>query len=236
MRTFSVRLRTMIALLALAAFLLAGCAGPAQEETQQPEETPPQEETQKPEEETPKKVEYDPDTFMTDILPAAECLNSCFHETFGAEVDYDTIYHAGFDADGAPHLYLDGEALPEGCEEDGSYASYFPVSNFSSIAEVRNSLTKYLTEEVLTSHPLMPDMLEHNFLEYEGALYLWRGARGYGAVNMDLESMEYLGEVDGLQQVKVPFYLITEYTHDSVLSFEGTENGWMIVGIEDCQG
>ena len=233
MRIFSARFKTVIALLALAAFLLAGCASPApQEETQEPEEKPTQEETQEPEvPEEPEEKPFDPDTFMTEIVPSVECLDSCVSETFGAEPDLDTIYHAGFDADGAPHLYLDGEALPEGCEEDGSYANYYPVTNFSSMDELRASLEVYLSDEVMATRPCSEDMLERNFLEYEGALYLWRGSRGYGAAGIDVDSLSYLGEADGLQQALVSITFFGEHDYDATLSFEHVDGVWKIVQL-----
>ena len=236
MRTFSAHLRTMIALLALSVFLLAGCANPAPpDDPQDPADNPSQEEPQKPEEpEPPEEKPFDPDTFMTEIIPAVECLNSCAREMFGAEVDYDTIYHAGFDADGAPHLYLDGEPLPEGCEEDGTYSDYFPVANFSSLAEVRDSLSVYLSDEVMLTDPCREEMLDRNFLEYEGALYLWRGSRGYGAITMDLDTLTYVGEADGLQQAKVVYvHLDDSPIFESVLSVQNVDGVWKIVHVEN---
>lgn len=233
MRTISARLKTVIALLALAAFLLAGCASPTPpEDPEDPANDPAQEEPQKPDEpEPPVEQPFDPDTFMTDIIPVVECLNSCARETFGAEADMDTIYHAGFDADGAPHLYLDGEPLPEGCEEDGSYANYYPVTNFSSLAELRASLEVYLSDEVMRTAPCPEEMLERNFLEYEGALYLWRGSRGYGASGVDVDSLSYLGEADGLQQVQVSITFFDEHDYDATLSFQHVDGVWKIVQL-----
>ena len=238
MRTISARLKTVIALLALAAFLLAGCASPTPpEDPKDPANDPAQEEPQKPEEpEPPVEQPFDPNTFMTEIIPAVECMDSCALELYGAEADRDTIYHAGFDADGAPHLYLDGEPLPEGCEEDGSYANYYPVTNFSSLDEIRASLAVYLSEEVLQANPCRIEMLENNFLEYEGSLYLWRGSRGYGASSVDMDSLSYLGEADGLQQVQVSILFFGEHDYDATLSFQQVDGVWKMVQLARNDG
>ena len=234
MRTFSARFKTMIALLALAAFLLAGCASPTPpEEPKDPANDPAQEEPQKPEEpEVPEEKPFDPDTFMTEILPAVECMESCARENFGAKADKDTIYHAGFDADGFPHLYLDGEPLPEGCEQDESYSNYYPVTNFSSMDEIRASLEVYLSDQVLQADPCRIEMLERNFLEYEGDLYLWRGSRGYGASGVDMDSLQYLGEADGLQQVQAAIIFFDQHDYDVTLSFEQVDGVWKMVHME----
>ena len=207
----------------VAAALMTGCGGKKEEE--------------KPEEET-----FNEQQFMEDIAPVIDVLHECDEELFGADVDFSTLYSAGYSetdvydennpyaADGIELsvLYPEGEGLPAGYIQDPAYAIYYPVSNFVSKDDVREYLKNYMTDDVINGFDI-----DANFIEYEGALYLQRGGRGYGSLKCVKKSAEYVGEKDGMQQVRIKYEIFEEHSHYEILSFEETDEGWKLAGKEE---
>ncbi|MCQ4935958.1 hypothetical protein [Anaerotignum propionicum] len=181
----------------------------------------------------PSKAEvFSEEKFLEDITPNLVCLNSCVHEMFGAEVDFnEDSYLAAYESESA---YADGMgdiALLFKPGEESKYVDYFidptcsdyyPVTNFKTNAEVRDYLRKYLSDEVIDK------WFSNDFLEYEGQLYLIRGSRGYGAMKCDLESLKYVEEKDDKQYVTVDFKLFDTFDHTETLEFSKVNDVWIM--------
>ena len=172
---------------------------------------------------------FNPETFMEEIQPVLQCLQSCDRELFGAEVDQSRVFLAGMErkADGlAPGiLYESGTPLPEGFEEDPACVEYYPVKNFHTNDEVRQYLSRFFSADVIQQ------VFHNDFLEFDGKLYLKRGGRGYGTVVCQPDTAEYLWEDSGRQAVKIDYSAFGEYDHSSQILLMYTGEGWKIVSI-----
>lgn len=176
---------------------------------------------------------FDSEAFLSEIKPNIECLNECVLELFGADVDYNTEFFGAYTDENAYQDGLGTVAIlySEGSETkvadyfaDPTFAAYYPVSNFKTNSEVREYLRKYMSDEV------MNQWFHNDFLEYNGTLYLQRGARGYGAVTVDRNNIKYVEEKDGKQYVTADFLLFEEYDYTDLLEFTKTDEGWIITG------
>ena len=134
----------------------------------------------------PKADPFDEQTFLKDITPNVSCLDACVQEVFGAQADMDTVYLAAYESESAyaggtgkiALLFKQGEEDKYGDYYiDPAYTSYYPVTNFKTNAEVADYLKKYLSQSIIDQ------WFSNDFLEYDGQLYLVRGARGYGAMH-----------------------------------------------------
>lgn len=179
-----------------------------------------------------KAAAFSEEKFLEDITPNVDCLNSCVQEMFCAEVDLDDDgYVAAYESKSA---YADGlgdiallfkpgkESKYRNYFIDPCYTSYYPVKNFKTNSEVVNYLKKFLSKDVIDK------WFSNNFLEYEGQLYLARGARGYGAMKCDLKSLKYVEGKDGKQYVTVDFRLFDELDHTETLEFSKVNDVWIM--------
>lgn len=178
-----------------------------------------------------KAEEFSEEKFLVDITPNVVCLDSCVQEMFGAEVNFDDGYLAAYESKGA---YADGVgdvALLFKPGEESKYTNYFIdpasvsyylVKNFKTNSEVRDYLRKYLSDEVIDK------WFSNDFLEYKGQLYLKRGAKGYGAMTCDFESLKYVEEKDGNQYVTADFRLFDEFDHTETLGFTKINDVWIM--------
>ena len=66
------------------------------------------------------------------------------------------------------------------------------------------------------------------FLEYEGALYLRRGSRGYGAVTIDLDILKFVEQKNDRYYVTVDYLLFEEYDETMLLEFENRDGHWIL--------
>lgn len=182
--------------------------------------------------ETEEAEEFDPQVFLNDIKPNIECLNSCIEQTFGADVDYETVYKSAF-ADEAAYNSGAGERVvlfPQEDEEkyagqyyiDPDNAVFYPVSNFKTNEEVRQYLGKYMSDTAIDKY------FNDDFFEYDGSLYLVRGLRDYPETGVDLNSAEYLEEKDGMRNVTVDILFFGEYNFTLGLEMAQNGNGWII--------
>ncbi len=182
--------------------------------------------------ETEEAEEFDPQVFLNDIKPNIECLNSCIEQTFGADVDYETVYKSAF-ADEAAYNSGAGERVVLFPQDDeakyaGQYyidpdnAVFYPVSNFKTNEEVRQYLGKYMSDTAIDKY------FNDDFFEYDGSLYLVRGLRDYPETGVDLNSAEYLEEKDGMRNVTVDILFFGEYNFTLGLEMAQNGNGWII--------
>ena len=177
---------------------------------------------------------FDETAFLEEIQPHVACLNDCEQELFLADVDFDTMYYAAYAseetyADGAgpvAMLYRDGEEdLAAGYFLDPTASSFYPVTNFKTNAEVRENLEQYLSDAVID------EVFHDDFLEYEGNLYLRRGSRGYGAVTIDLDSLAFLEEREGVYYATVDYLLFEEYDGTATLAFQKVNENWILTAV-----
>lgn len=179
----------------------------------------------------PKAEAFSEEKFLEDITPNVDCLDSCVQEMFCADVDWDDEYLAAYKSEsvydnGSGEVALlfkpDEESKYGDYFIDPCYTCYYPVKNFKTNSEVVDYLKKFLSKNVIDK------WFSNNFLEYEGQLYLARGARGYGAVKCDLKSLKYVEEKDGKQYVTVDFRLFDELDHTETLEFSKVSDVWIM--------
>ena len=182
------------------------------------------------------KGDFDEAAFLEEIKPNVECLNQCELELFGAEVDVDTTYYGVYESEEAydngegtvAKLYLPGEEEQVASYfEDPTMSSYYKVSNFQTNAQVRDSLQNYLSDAVID------EVFHDDFLEYEGALYLRRGSRGYGAVTLDLDSLKFEEQKEDQYYVSVDYLLFEEYDQTVTLEFQNINDKWIMTDKGD---
>ena len=126
---------------------------------------------------------FDEEKFINEIKPNIECLQSCVQEIFGADISFDKrSYLSAYESEEA---YDDGRGervvlfLPEEEEKyakdyyiDPTYSDFYVVNNFKTNDEVRENLRKYMSDEIIDNY------FRDDFFEYDGMLYLVRGAWG----------------------------------------------------------
>lgn len=179
-----------------------------------------------------KQSAFNEEEFLNEIKPNIECLKSCEEEMFGADVDFDTSYFSAFadedsyDGGSGERVLLfapeDEQKYAEQYYIDPTYSDFYPVSNFKTNDDVRAHLSQYLSEELVDKY------FHDDFLEYEGTLYLRRGARGYGAITIDMESVKYLEERDGKQYASIDFLYFNDYDYTAELEFIKNGDGWIL--------
>ena len=176
---------------------------------------------------------FDEEKFINEIKPNIECLQSCVQEIFGADISFDKrSYLSAYESEEA---YDDGRGervvlfLPEVEEKyakdyyiDPTYSDFYVVNNFKTNDEVRENLRKYMSDEIIDNY------FRDDFFEYDGMLYLVRGARGYGAIDVDCESVKYVGEKDGKQYVSVDILYFDEYDYTETVEFSRIDDRWII--------
>ncbi len=123
-------------------------------------------------------------------------LNEVYSERFSAEF-YDTadmtkkaVYEsedAYYDSDVPALLLGENEPTPSGYYDDPAVVAYYPISNFTDKADINEHFSLYFTQRYIED---MQWRLDENFLEFEGALYLERGGRGYGMRSVDFDSVD----------------------------------------------
>ena len=80
------------------------------------------------------------------------------------------------------------------------------------------------------SDEIIDNYFRDDFFEYDGMLYLVRGARGYGAIDVDCESVKYVGEKDGKQYVSVDILYFGDYDYTETVEFSRIDDRWIITG------
>ncbi len=170
---------------------------------------------------------------LSEVEYNIEMLNSCILEIFDADVDFDLPYSAVYESEesydssnGEPALlYGAWESIDvSDYYEDPTAASYYPVSNYKTNAEVRENLQKYMSDEIIDKY------FNDDFLEYDGALYLCRSSRGYGAIELDLDSLTLIQETDDKCYVSVDILYFESYDSTEMIELTKTDNGWIITG------
>ena len=206
----------MTALLLALLLLLTACGGGAPAPTQAPEAT---------------EAPFDPAAFLQEIAPIADCLRSCDEEVFGAQLEPNRVFYAGYaygeNGEEVLWLYPENAPLPEGCWEDPMMAMYYPVTNFSTNAQVRAQLEQFMTPA------LVSEKFHDDFLEYDGSLYLVRGGRGYGALVCNPETLRYVGEENGNQVVSIDYELFGSFDHTATLVLCPEGSGWKLTDIRE---
>ena len=75
---------------------------------------------------------------------------------------------------------------------------------------------------------LVDEVFHDDFLEFDGKLYLVRGAKGYGAYSLDMNSLKYDKEMDGKQYATVDMLFFSEYDKTLNLEFEKQGDNWIM--------
>ncbi len=147
---------------------------------------------------------------LQDVLaPYLEAYDSCLRDTFGTEVEetgYLRCYGSEEDSfSGDPstikELIPDSNAVPEGLFLDPAYAYLYPVTNFRSMSELQEELGQWIDLDA----DFLKEGLALNFNEFDDALYLVRGGRGYGVHWIDPDSAKLVESGDTFI-VEVDFY------------------------------
>lgn len=180
----------------------------------------------------------DEGAFLEEIAPNILCLDSCELEMFGADVDFEEEYFGVYESeetydDGwgpVVKLYQEGEeASVSEYFLDPTMSSYYPVRNFQTNAEVRAHLEEYLSEEITA------EKFHDVFLEYDGTLYLKRGARGYGAITCDTESVAFLEKQGDSYYAAMDYLCFGDYDDTVKLEFQKKDGNWILMEISETQ-
>ncbi len=161
---------------------------------------------------------YSPEAMQNCIY----ALNEIYSDEYSAEF-YDTadmvktaVYESedAFNDNAEPIMLIgQNDTVPVGYFADPIGTLYMPVYNFNSKAEIYEHFSNYFTENFINE--IRPDV-DRNFCEFDGELYLTRGSMGYGAYNVDFDSIDYsniqdntliintlyFGEPDGKVRIK----------------------------------
>lgn len=174
---------------------------------------------------------------LAEVIPNIETLNSCILEVFGADTDFDLDYRAVYESEaayangsGTPmHLYGIWESIEPSVLlkyfDDPTASSYFPVKNFKTNADVRNNLRKYMSDEIIDEY------FHDDFLEYNGTLFLKRGSRGYGAEELDMDSLKLVEEKDEMCLVSADVLFFGETDGSCIVELTKTADGWIITSV-----
>ncbi len=167
--------------------------------------------------------EFSEEAFLEEARQNVVVLNECVLELFGAEYNFeednlalykDEASYANGEGEVAKLISLEEEKNYPEYFVDPTYCSYYPVSNFKTNDEVREYLRNYLSDDVINEY------FHNDFLEYEGNLYLRRGARGYGAVEYDTENIRFAEEKDGKYYIEMDVIYFGEYDYTELLELE----------------
>lgn len=175
---------------------------------------------------------FDSAVFIEEITPNVEYLNSCLDEIFVTSPDFGTSYLAAYESEaaydngsGTPAILFQREDYEEIAKKyfiDPTLSDLYPVSGYTTNAEVRENLEKYMAKE------LVDEVFHDDFLEFDGKLYLVRGAKGYGAYSLDMNSLKYDKEMDGKQYATVDMLFFSEYDKTLNLEFEKQGDNWIM--------
>lgn len=180
----------------------------------------------------------DEEVFLEEIAPNILCLDSCELEMFDADVDFEEEYFCAYESEETydnglgpvVKLYKEGEeATVSEYFIDPVMASYYPVRNFQTNAEVRAHLEEYLSPEITA------EKFRDDFLEYDGKLYLKRGARGYGAITCDTESVAFLEKQGDSYYATMDYLYFGDYDYTVKLEFQKKDGKWILMQISEMQ-
>jgi hypothetical protein len=184
---------------------------------------------------------------QAELIPWTDVVASCMEETFGADADftqgYTRLYATEEDANAGTNcaaLVPEGEiagteATYDGQYIDPAYAVLYPVSNYTTAAEVEAHLREYLSDTAYET--LVGEYLGWDFFEFEGTLYLVRGGRGYGAEYYDWTTVSFLGEQDGLAAVSVDKRMFDELSGTDTFFFGFDTDGlYKVMKVETASG
>lgn len=213
-------MKKIIALIMAAALVLSFAACGQKPETEEPVEEPQSSEAA---EESQKEAEaqlIDEKTIDEGIAKCLEMHDKVISETFGADIDYDDAYYRLYE-EGIENpndwvtMGLISEDVMMGLEPDKNYQKHYAgylvdpsegrcttVRDYSSMDDIRNEFSKYLNPEIFEQ------ILEDNFIDYDGVCYLVRGGRGYGAESVG--EVEITEKTDNTVKAKADLILFDE--------------------------
>lgn len=159
------------------------------------------------------------------VMPALELAEECDGSmlTFGLDC-YDTAYYLLFDEKTLSSTPLDAVELTEtyvpentyGMDVynidgeylgdrrligDGGLRTAYRAWNVSDFEELEEYLSNYLSEYYLVDVMRLAD---NNLLYFDGSLYVIRGSRGYGYINLSYSGAQVISRRDNSCKIKVP--------------------------------
>ena len=169
------------------------------------------------------------------LTPYISMLNSCAAEKFGVTADLQDPYIAIFASESAWKNNPDApEALVRETDKskykdgyaDPAAISYYKVKGFTSNEEVQQYLNSWLGESVVEK------WFHNDFFEYDGALYLARGGRGYGSEACGDTALQS-SPGSNTPSVTVTWYLFGEQNQKERLDFH-YQNGVLLLDGEQA--
>ncbi len=170
------------------------------------------------------------------LLPYLEAYNLWLLETFGVEADFDNPHFRYYNSEEEAYdkslselsdftaIVKGNEEAPEGLTLDPALASCYPISNFSSLAELEGYVGQYIDLE----NEDFSRRLKSNLFEHDGVLYLLRGGRGYGTLEIDVSSARFASDEDKYQ-IEVDEYLFDEKESEPAVLTFGIKNGRLLI-------
>lgn len=222
---------------ATAASLASPTAKPAAEATAEPTAAPTMEPTA---ELTAEPTAAPSAEILTDaallasLQPHLRLLLSCYLETYGAELDRETAYarvYASADdlQNGVPPIDVVERASLTGMT-DPIDATLYRVTSFSTNREALDHMKQYMTAALAEA------VFPAEFLEFDGALYMVYGSRGYGANTFRPEEAVLTARADDACTVSAPFCYFEETAGTLTVEFQNTADGWRISAVTEPQG
>ena len=180
-----------------------------------------------------------PEQVLLAVQPAVAFLNECLQDKFGAQWNTTPSYQAAFTSQEAFESRTEGILNPAVLflpTERSQYAEqyyldptecfYFPVTNYRTKEDVKDAMRSYMSEEMVER------FYGDEFAEYEGKLYITRGARGYSAASLKPDSLQYLEQKAGIDYVSVDVLLFDKPDYTATLGFEWDGAGFKLVSEE----
>lgn len=167
---------------------------------------------------------------LEDLMDHLELVNSSFLETYGVEVDWSRPYYLVYENEESYKNNEEPIILPIS-ENPSSYwfsGWLYKVENFNGFEDWESHLRKYLSHDIVESWKSNP-MLEYTLKVCDGVFYLQRGARGYGAIALKLDTARLVSVGEGKCSVLVDCYYFNEFDSTYQIDFQFTRGRWVVV-------
>lgn len=177
---------------------------------------------------------------LTAVALPISCLNQCYTEDFTTVSAHESYLMAGYtdqshyqsDFENPAVLFHpdEREVYGEQYYLDPSEATYDRIMNYTSEAEIESYLLQYLDASILDDFPLAED-----FFTYEDAVYLVRGARGYGAYNIEEDSAQVVNKTADSAHINANLLLFGEVDGIVDMHFTRQADNWRMTQLVETR-
>ena len=174
-------------------------------------------------------TELSPEELLSTLQFHLDLINQCYAETCGAvlgSTEYSRIYTSAeaMMAGEGPISIVERSTLNGSNLTDPTASVLYEIQNFRTNAEALSYLEQYMTPEIAKK-------LFCEFFEVDGKLYMVYGSRGYGAIQLDLDTASISISGDTCA-VTLDQCLFDEKISTCTVSFKKQGESWIITDIE----